>query len=539
MLLVWSFTALFTMGGCGWFGAPSVEEPVAEPAKPGRKGTEQARKQVPPAEGPNVLIIVWDTVRADRLSAYGYGLQTTPRLEAFAKEAVLFERAMSPAMWTLPSHASMFTGLPPRAHGAVPNHKWLDDEFTTMSEWYGDHGYATYLFSANPYLDDQCNLSQGFDKVEFPWDPRWKKKAEAATMDKVVERDASNTLGPAWKETVYSGGRGKDRVKDAGVVTSEALLTWVKERPSQDRPFLAVLNYMEAHVPRIPSMESRKALFDDATIEAQLALDQEFSLLIAHTVELHEFSPAEIELISSTYDAALRDLDAVTGVLFDQLQAAGLLDDTVVILTADHGEHLGEHHRLDHKFSVYNPLVHVPLLIRYPKRMAPARVDQVVSTLEIWGTIAELTGVPMPEGTMSRSLLHLDQLAPEAYSELIAPTPQAFVRMRKVHKDFDSTPWEYTYGAVTTTDAKCIERNDGHRELYAQPGDSLETNNLYGQDPEADAAVCDRIAAWRSTFKAYTPSKGARPGRKGGKQSDEERARLEALGYLQEDEEGD
>jgi arylsulfatase A-like enzyme len=534
MLHVPGLTLLVGLAGC-WGDSPAPTEPTPKPTSEA-PAEAPPRPNVPPAEGPNVLIIVWDTVRADHLSTWGYERETTPRLTEFAKEAVLYERAISPAMWTLPSHASMFTGLPPRAHGAYPGHKWLDNGFTTMAEWYVQHGYTTYLFSANPYLDDQCNLTQGFDKAEFPWEPRWKKKAQKATVGKIIENDASNGLGPLWKETLYPDGRGKDKVKDAGAVTAEALMAWVDERPAKDRPFLAVLNYMEAHVPRIPSMESRKALFDDETIQAQLALDQAFPFLIAYTVKLHEYTPEQVEVIESTYDAALRDLDAATGVLFDKLAASGLLDNTVVILTADHGEHLGEHHLMDHKFSVYNPLVHVPLVIRYPKRMQPARVQQVVSTLEIWGTISELTGVPLPEGTMTRSLLNLEALPAEAYSELMAPTPQAFIRMRKVHKDFDETPYNFTYGAVTVQDAKCIERNDGRRELYAMPGDSLETTDLASQDPARTAAVCDKIGAWRQTFKPYVIGQGEPEGHRGPR-SDEDRARLEALGYIEGEEE--
>ena len=116
----------------------------------------------PAEDAPNVLIVVWDTVRADRLGCYGYELPTTPYLDALAEDSLLFERAVSPGMWTLPSHASLFTGLPVSAHGVSSKHKWLDHRFETLAEVFQSTGYGTYLFSANPHMSRDANLTQGF-----------------------------------------------------------------------------------------------------------------------------------------------------------------------------------------------------------------------------------------------------------------------------------------------------------------------------------------------------------------------------------------
>jgi arylsulfatase A-like enzyme len=281
-------------------------------------------------------------------------------------------------------------------------------------------------------------------------------------------------------------------------------------------------------------MASRQALFDEQTIAKQLALDQAFPFLLAHTLELHEFDEEQLDVIASTYDASLRDQDAVTGELFDRLASRGILDDTIVVITSDHGEHLGEHHRIGHKYSVYNPLVRVPLVIRYPEKIEPSRVPKVVSNLHIWGTLADLTGVSLPEGVQSKSLLDLDSLPDHAVSELVRPTPQAFIRMRKVHPRFNSKPWEYTYTAVEGPDAKCIERSDGEQALYNMTADTLEEHNVASADAARTDAVCGLIAPWRASFTAYT-SDGTQEPSKSKRMSAEERARLEVLGYVDEE----
>ena len=542
--VVWSLVAVMA---CGSPSTPSVEEnPAAQRkgrskakaktrGKAGRTAEADAPK-IPKGEAPdgapNVLVVVMDTTRADHLTPYGYGLDTTPKLQDFAKGGVVYERAVSPGMWTLPSHASIFTGLPVREHGANAQNKWLDDAHVTMAEWFGQKGWDTWLFSANPYLQSHTNLTQGFDGAAYPWDNTWKGKAKRATMDKLLDNDASNALGPAWKQTTYPTGRANDQVKDAGPVAAEALFDWVDGREAQSRPWLAVVNYMEAHVPRIPSQASREALFDQATIDKQLSLDQAFPFLLAYTVQKHEFEPDEIATIASTYDASLRDLDDAVGAVFEGLASRKMLDNTIVVVTADHGEHLGEHHRIGHKYSVYNPLVRVPLIVRYPSSLEAGRVDRVVSTLDIFGTVTDLAGIDLPDGTRSQSLRTAREPA-EAVSELIAATPTALKRISKVHKDLDWDPWLKTYISVETDGAKCIRRSDGHTELYDVPTDPLETADVSTRDAKTTETVCGRIDHFTEVTTTYQASGEAK--REAKPLDPEVMSRLEALGYLQEE----
>lgn len=538
-LWAWALAGALGMTAC-WETLPAetTEKPESKKGRKPKAGANaderasmvDATLQRPTPEGkPNVLLIVWDTVRADHLSLYNYGRQTTPKLDAWAKDAVVYERAVSPGMWTLPSHASLFTGLPESGHGADASNHHLENRFVTLAESLYGAGWSTWLFAANPHLKDHTNLGQGFERREFPEDERWRKKATKATMSKVIDNDASNTLGPAWKPGKYPSGRGADRTKDAGPVATDALLAWLDERPEKERPFFATINLMEAHVPRVPSLESRKALFTDEQIQAQLAFDQSYGYLLAYTVGLHEFTPEQLGLITDVYDASLRDLDRATGELLDKLKERGVLDDTIVILTADHGEHLGEHHLADHKFSVYNGLVRVPLVIRYPKAMPPGRVSDVVSNLGVYATVAELTGAPLPPGTLSTSLRSPGPR--EAYSELVEPTRLVFDRMTKVHKDFDTAPYEKQYVSVEGPQYKCIDRSDGVRELYDVVADPGETKDLAAILPKEAAELCSRTAAWRQTFPRYDKSK--RPAGEGPAELDAAtKERLIQLGYM-------
>ena len=218
------FQVGLTLFTCAWLagcrcGQESVEAPQATPKTA--------------AERPNVLILMWDTARADRMSLYGHERQTTPHLEELANDARVYEQAISPAMWTVPSHASLFTGLPVASHGAHARWIWLDERFETLAERFAADGYETWAWSANPYLSDASNLLQGFETVHMAWDGGWSEAAGRATMDKRIDRDASVELGPAWEA---KRGRGWPAhlvaYKDSAPVANEALLDWLDHRPA-------------------------------------------------------------------------------------------------------------------------------------------------------------------------------------------------------------------------------------------------------------------------------------------------------------------
>jgi arylsulfatase A-like enzyme len=506
----------------------------------------------PIPEGPNVLFLVWDTTRADRMSLYGYDKPTTPRLDAFAREAVVFDRAISPAMWTPPSHASMFTGYAPTHHGVEATNKWLDAHHVTLAEWLGEHGWDTYAFSANPYVSKDTNITQGFGEVNNAFKGRWKDEARKATRAKLIPEDASTDISPRWKPGPNQGASGVAHAyKDAASVAHQALLEWLGERPEPARPWFAFINMMEAHIPRVPTLASRQRLMTEEQIARSLSTDVSQINLLAHTFGKKLYTPEEIAAINGVYDAAIADMDADTGALLDDLKAKGLLDNTIVVLTADHGENLGDHGMFGHKYNVYDTLLHVPLVVWWPEKLKPRRVAFPVSNLNLFTTLLALVGLDVPDTSPEAhgSLLDL-AVAEPVFSELNETTPISIQRIASAYGMLDASRYIRTFKAVEVDGYKLIRASDNAHELYHLPSDPQEANNLLaGGEPAGEAARLARmqqlIDDWVASVRPYDPSlktsadvhvelHDAGKAKKGLEAQQEEINRLRALGYVDE-----
>ena len=505
------------------------------------------RPAPPAAARPNVLIVLWDTVRADRMSLYGHDRPTTPRLDAFAAEATVYENATAPGMWTLPTHATMFTGRYPTTHGARAGYRWLDDHHDTLAELLGASGYDSFLFSSNLVAGPMTNLHQGFDTVHTTY-PRTKRRpgryaqlAAQATRDKIVERDASNEIAPAfagrrddhWPKAAY---------KDAAPVIVQGLLDWLAARTAPEKPWFAYLNLMEAHTPRVPSMEARRKLLGEAEIELGLATDVSLFAENEFMIGQRTYTEVELEAIRGVYDATLIDLDTATATLFDALRSLGTLDDTVVIVVSDHGEHLGEHRRLEHRWSIRQPLLHVPLLIRYPDRFSARRVADRVSTADLFSTILELAGVPEPEGTQTRSLLA--EPPEHVFTQLLDPFASQLQNVREAYSDvdIDYEPLLRTYCAAFEGDHKYVHASNGEHALYDVGTDPAEQEDRLEQQPEQAQRLADALYRWEHTLPPYDPSLRAPVDVRSKAQRQErveERQLAAMLGYVVDDEGSD
>jgi arylsulfatase A-like enzyme/4-amino-4-deoxy-L-arabinose transferase-like glycosyltransferase len=489
----------------------------------------------PPARtvpGPNLLWVVWDTVRADRLSLHGHERQTTPRLDAWARGARVFENARSPAGYTLPSHASMFTGLLPSEHCAHNGNQVLDERFTTLAEHLREAGYQTFLFSANPHVSGPPrNLAQGFETVEHPWSPRWSSEAERIVRAKLPERDRSSEL----RERLESAQRGLApltawNIKAAGELAERAVLAWL-EASDPRRPWLVFVNYMEAHRPMIPPRRYRERMMSAGEVEASYRVDRSWLPMWEYTFGLREYDDEELALTRATYDATLAELDDHFASLLAALEDAGRLEDTVVVLTSDHGEHLGEQHMLDHQYSLYEPLLRVPLVVHYPARFQPGRDARPVANFDLFPTLLELAGLEVPEGVRALSLL-----SPRERRPLLAEEPAVsqvgIGAVRRAHPDWDPSPWERRLRAWTDGPWKYLVGSDGRHELYDLARDPGEAHDLRRERPD----TAKRLAADLERFAAeLSPCEDRGRGPRAAELDEEERERLRALGYLPED----
>jgi arylsulfatase A-like enzyme len=331
----------------------------------GRELSESRRRAAlpqAPSGAPNVLLVVWDTVRAANTSLHEYPRPTTPNLEKLATRGVSFDRAFSTSSWTLPSHAGMFTGRWPhelRADWKSP----MRDDVPTIAEYLAARGYDTAGFVANlDYCSRESGLARGFTHYEdFPlsvFDAFIRYTAIGRRIDRASWRSQIDSrlerLSRHWHEFIP---RSREHLKN-GEAIDQAFLGWLGGRPKQARPFFAFLNFNDAHTPyEVP----------DPTIAGfgrRPATAVEREILQQFTgIDKKQLSVENVQMVIDVYDDCIAYLDRRLGTLVDELRQRGLLENTLVIVTSDHGEHLGDHQLFFHGNSLYRQSVQVPLVI--------------------------------------------------------------------------------------------------------------------------------------------------------------------------------
>ncbi len=509
--------AVGVVAGCAW-ALSLVLVPVAGRLKP----VVELPPQAPPstAERPNVLLIVLDTVRADHMSCYGYGQETTPNIDRFAAEAQVFTNCLSPACWTLPSHASFFTGLPGRAHGVDCLHQSLDERFETLAEQLRDAGYQTVGMSSNVSVSSSRSFDQGFDVF---WTPLyWGEPKEAkpgAFVDRVLRRLGRKSPPPRSKASLMH----------------EELGRWFAEQYRPDEPFFIFLNYIEPHLPYVPPSH----LLEWATEQARQkwkSRDQWQEALTHMLSRQDTLSSAEIAELENLYDDEITYVDGKVGELLDFLRANGLDEDMLIIILSDHGEHFGEHHMMGHEFSLYEPLVRVPLIVRYRDRFAPGMQDGLVQSHDVYPTILELAGIEWTRLPEQNCLSLLDGDAPaeaprRGIAEYNAPSVSTVSRFAQKLTRFDSSSWLRCLKAVQVSDSKLIRWSDGQAELYDLEKDPLEIKDLSGAEPAEVERLAGLLDDWTGSVSAYEytpPEEGAALG----EITPEEIDALRGLGYV-------
>ena len=438
------------------------------PASP-RDETGPARAR---SARPNVVIFLADTLRADYLGAYGHAAPTSPRLDAFAREAVLFEDAWAQATWTRSAVASIFTGLHVGSHGVDREDRVLPDAAQTLAEVLRAAGYKTGAFVANHLLGGRFGFSQGFEA----WNP-----------------------GP---RTLY-GAPAADLVREA--------LAFVDSAP---RPFFLYVHTMEPHAPYTPSEEDLRPFAGEAYAGAT------DTRALLREGQLGMLAPAGLRFLRSRYEGEVHQNDRAFGGLLDGLRARGLDGNTVVVFTADHGEEFLEHGGTEHGKTLYQELVRVPLVVRVPGGTAGVREKGTVQQIDLMPTVLGLAGVATPPALTGRDLS--DRLAGAAGPAVTAPVLFSEERFAVVDKM-----------AARSGDLKLIFNNDGpalwraksHLELYDLARDPLERTNLAASRPIAVAFLERRLEAFRKAQAGGAAQSVAL--------SADEREQLRALGYAQ------
>jgi arylsulfatase A-like enzyme len=442
---------------------------------------------LPPARrsANSAILIVLDTVRADSLGLYGYHRDTTPNLTRLAARGWRFDRAFATAPWTAPSHASMFTGRWPHELSVGWNRP-LDGARPTLAEHLGAQGYATAGFVANTtYCSYETGLDRGFAHYE-DYDVTLRAVLLCSALvqrmlnflDKHPAIVAAIAPGDAESEPAVSQGHRKSAQR-----INHDFLTWLDRfrQDGRDRPFFAFLNYYDAHHPYLaPESGARPALGRKPSSAADIRL-----LKTWWDADKRRLGASDIALARDSYDRCIAYLDGQLGRLFAQLERRGVLSDTLVVITADHGEHFGEQQLFGHGCSLYTPELQVPLLIfpptRGPSDAAHRIVTAPVSLRNLAATIAAATvptkggSAPFPGhsllSTWSGAAEGADGPASPILSELEAP-PEADPNQGA------SPVCRGPLASLVDRGFHYIRNGDGQEELYDLESDPHETRDL-------------------------------------------------------------
>ncbi len=409
------------------------------------------------SSAPNLVLIVMDTVRVDHLSAYGYDRPTSPFLESFADQGTRFDRAWSTSSWTLPAHASMFTGLLPSGHGATQSHLELAGDPTLLAELLAEAGYHCAGFSNNPWISDKTGLAAGFED----FGELWRKKERPETV---------------WADP-----------------SSERVQRWLEESWDHDRPFFLFVNLMEAHGPYEPDwiaswatlggpLEGRRARGAYDPVQDKGFVRQWYGG--RQPVDAEALDAAE-----DLYDSEIRQVDAVVERIVGEVDKWSDPASTTVLIATDHGESFGEHGHVGHAFSVYDTLLKVALLARGPGLEPGAERRETAQLTDLFPTLAGAAGLELDEGPIA---MDLRQTLPE---QRLLGASYAFPRQvlgtfpPNMRKSDRLDPHRRSFEVGLNGRYKLIRDSLGHEEVYDLLEDPGEERPLEAPDEELLAGV--------------------------------------------------
>jgi arylsulfatase A-like enzyme len=431
-----------------------------------------------PPNSPNVLVIIVDTLRADHLSPYGYTRDTSPYLTQLAQQGVLFQNAISPSSWTLPSHASMLTGLYPHDTHVETDKDILSGSLPNLGDAMKKRGYRTAAFSANYYLFCRAHgFIHGFSHFE----------GYEQTIGGILEEVPLSQfiLG---KLTQFTTGEPDAFFGVKNAATAEKIdddaLGWIE---SGHRPFFVVLNYIDLHEPAIPPEPYLHMYTSDAKARNE-------SMYFQDTCSWSEVDPScdsERPQFLSIYDGSIRYVDDSIQRLLSELNDHNLLKNTIVVFTSDHGQEFGDHGIYGHGKSLYRQVIKVPLIFWKPGIVpASVRVQTPVSLTDIPATILDLTATDDKQALPGHSLATLWRS-----SEPVTGWPEPISELARLHWFTKDAPnYNSPVRSIVTPEWHYI-RQDGKDLLFDWKTDTDEAHDLCAAQP----TVCDTLRSRMQT----------------------------------------
>ena len=521
-----------------------------------------------PSNQPDIIFLVLDTQRVDRLSCYGYEKPTSPNIDAFAEGATRFRVAIAPGQWTIPSHASMFTGLYPSQHQMQQSYSVMPPHLKTLAERLQDGGYYTAAFCNNPLVGVINNgLRRGFysflnysgllssrpNQAGIPSSFLDKyrqlfKRIVAKALNQVQDAFARSDwllslsftplMVPLWQTALSFKGNTPKSLDDAAKLLIE------RKGVQTDQPVFTFINLMGTHMPYHPPRGCIEKLDHNVlkNRDAQTYLRRFNSDVYGWLAPLMgALGDQQKDTLDGMYDAEVAAQDVQVGRFLGQLKQSGRLENTYVVVCADHGEHLGEKQLIGHSLSIYNELVQVPLIIHDPTDAIERKIvrDDVVSTRCLFHTVLSAAGLATLEEA-ELSLEHqgsnetLDTVDPDRYVYAEAVPPQNVLNLiqRRQPELVSQHACDQTRRAVWVGNHKLIETDQNPPQLYDVQDDPSENLDLSEIFPEMVESLQDSLLAFSQDANEHQALYSQ--ARASGFDDPEVRRRLKDLGYLEE-----
>jgi arylsulfatase A-like enzyme len=449
------------------------------------------------ASWPSIVLFSIDTLRPDHLGCYGYPRKTSPRMDQLAAEGALFENAISSSSWTLPAHCALFTGLADSVHGCQDMDQRLADDRETLAERLAALGYATAGFFSGPALHPVFGLSQGFERY--------------------VDCTSFADLSLKMAQTGQSLDGGVIQAAATADITSprvyQEVSAWLQR--NERRPFFLFIHLWDVHFDFIPPPPYDRMFDPNYT---GTVTGQNFFVDDAINANMPQ---RDREHIVALYDGEIGWTDEHIGKILDALDSRGLRDNTIVMLVADHGEEFFEHGGKGHRQTLYDEVIRIPLLVRFPGRIAAGqRFREQVGITDVLSTLLELSGAPAPTDTMGRSLAGVmlggkQDAADERHGLAISELFSAGHALRS-YRQLDRK-------LIRDEHAKAARMFD----LSADPAEHSPLPSASGALAKLLTGDEQRGLAWLTEFRKAFPGTAAAP-----KLPENVRQQLESLGYL-------
>lgn len=464
---------------------------------------------------PNILLISIDTLRADHVSCYGYHRKTTPNLDQIASEGVLYKNAYSTAAWTPPAHASMLTGLYPSTHGVIDDRR-LNRSIPTLAETLLKQGYRTAGFVNNSQVGEFVGLDKGHETFCEIW---------RGTRPKTAIERGARYLARKTKEVIGASDHGAHK-------TNVLVKQWLNDNGR--KPFYLFIHYIEPHNPIKAPRPFRYKYLDEnigKVNERKIELVA-YNPLICFTDNII-LNEEEKKVLIALYDGEIDYLDKKIGELIEYLKKNNnIYDDTLIIITADHGEHFGEHDLYSHVASLYEPIIHIPLIIKFPEaHKKQGLITGLVQIVDIFPTVMEVIQCEDEfwKEVQGTSLLNTDNDA-KCHDYIIAEWEGRIpdfvsrrIRNRELNPLIDQFKEPITM--IREGNYKYILHGNGREELYDLGNDRNELNNIFETKIEIGRKLREKAGRWQSlkTDQEYE---------KQSSMDEITRKNLESLGYL-------